>query len=117
MKLGVCIPYRDNGDGVRKGHLDKLIPHLEKFLGERGIDFTCYVGHQNDDGKFHRSGTKNIAYLEAKKMGVIILLFTMSICYHTMIVITHTQVIHQNISQLTYLNGVILYEIQNTLVE
>ncbi|MAR20485.1 MAG: hypothetical protein CMD25_00240 [Flavobacteriales bacterium] len=69
MKLGVCIPYRDNGDGVRKGHLDKLIPHLEKFLGEQGIDFTCYVGHQNDDGKFHRSGTKNIAYLEAKKDG------------------------------------------------
>ena len=20
MKLGVCIPYRDNGDGVRQGH-------------------------------------------------------------------------------------------------
>ena len=69
MKLGVCIPYRDNGDGVRKEHLDKLIPHLEEFLGERGIDFTCYVGHQNDDEKFHRSGTKNIAYLEAKKDG------------------------------------------------
>ena len=69
MKLGVCIPYRDNGDGVRKGHLDKLIPHLEEFLGKQGIDFTCYVGHQNDDEKFHRSGTKNIAYLEAKKDG------------------------------------------------
>ena len=69
MKLGVCIPYRDNGDGVRKEHLDKLIPHLEEFLGKQGIDFTCYVGHQNDDGKFHRSGTKNIAYLEAKKDG------------------------------------------------
>jgi len=69
MKLGVCIPYRDSGDGVRKEHLDKLIPHLEEFLGKQGIDFTCYVGHQNDDGKFHRSGTKNIAYLEAKKDG------------------------------------------------
>ena len=21
MKLGVCIPYRDSGDGVRQGHL------------------------------------------------------------------------------------------------
>ena len=40
MKLGICIPYRDNGDGVRKEHLDKLIPHLEKFLGKQGIDFT-----------------------------------------------------------------------------
>ena len=24
--LGVCIPYRDVGDGVRKEHLDKLVP-------------------------------------------------------------------------------------------
>ena len=69
MKLGVCIPYRDNGDGVRKKHLDTLIPHLEKFFGERNIDFTCYVGHQIDDDKFHRSGTKNIAYLQAKQDG------------------------------------------------
>jgi len=69
MKLGVCIPYRDNGDGVRKEHLDKLIPHLEQFFGERNIDFTCYVGHQIDDEKFHRSGTKNIAYLQAKQDG------------------------------------------------
>ena len=52
MKLGVCIPYRDNGDGVRKEHLDRLIPHLEQFFGERNIDFTCYVGHQIDDEKF-----------------------------------------------------------------
>jgi len=69
MKLGVCIPYRDNGDGVRKEHLDKLIPHLEQFFGERNIDFTCYVGHQIDDEKYHRSGTKNIAYLQAKQDG------------------------------------------------
>ena len=69
MKLGVCIPYRDNGDGVRKEHLDKLIPHLEQFFGERNIDFTCYVGHQIDNDKFHRSGTKNIAYLQAKQDG------------------------------------------------
>ena len=69
MKLGVCIPYRDNGDGVRQGHLDRLIPHLEEFLGKQGIDFTCYVGHQIDYEKFHRSGTKNVAYLQAKKDG------------------------------------------------
>ena len=69
MKLGICIPYRDSGDGVRQGHLDRLIPHLEEFLGKQGIDFTCYVGHQIDNEKFHRSGTKNIAYLQAKKDG------------------------------------------------
>ena len=48
MKLGVCIPYRDSGDGVRQIHLDRLIPHLEEFLGKQGIDFTCYVGHEID---------------------------------------------------------------------
>jgi len=69
MKLGICIPYRDSGDGVRQGHLDRLIPHLEEFLGKQGIDFTCYVGHQIDYEKFHRSGTKNVAYLQAKKDG------------------------------------------------
>jgi len=69
MKLGICIPYRDSGDGVRFNHLNRLIPHLEEFLGKQGIDFTCYVGHQIDDGKFHRSGTKNVAYLQAKKDG------------------------------------------------
>ena len=51
MKLGVCIPYRDSGDGVRQGHLDRLIPHLEEFLGKQGIDFTCYVGHPIVTGK------------------------------------------------------------------
>ena len=66
MKLGICIPYRDSGDGVRQGHLDRLIPHLEEFLGKQGIDFTCYVGQQIDNEKFHRSGTKNIAYLHIK---------------------------------------------------
>ena len=64
MKLGVCIPYRDIGDGVRKEHLDTLVPHLEITLC-----FTCYIGHQVDDVKFSRSGTKNVAYLEAKKDG------------------------------------------------
>ena len=69
MKLGVCIPYRDNGDGVRKSHLDKLVPHLEKFLGERNIEFTCYIGHQVDDKLFNRSGTKNAAFLAAIEDG------------------------------------------------
>ena len=33
--LGVCIPYRDTGDGVRKEHLDTLVPYLTKYLDER----------------------------------------------------------------------------------
>ena len=58
MKLGICIPYRDNGDGVRFGHLDRLIPHLEEFLGKQGIDFTCYVGHQIEMKSFTEVGLK-----------------------------------------------------------
>ena len=57
MKLGICIPYRDVGDGVRKKHLETLVPYLEKFFDERGIDFRIYIGHQVDDKKFNRSGT------------------------------------------------------------
>ena len=69
MKLGVCIPYRDVGDGVREEHLKTLIPHLEKFLSEKDIEFRCYIGHQVDDKKFNRSGTKNVAFLAAKEDG------------------------------------------------
>ena len=35
--LGVCIPYRDSGDGVRKKHLDRLVPYLTKFLNYKNI--------------------------------------------------------------------------------
>jgi len=69
MKLGICIPYRDTGDGVRKKHLDTLVPYLEEFFGKRNIDFRIYVGHQVDDKQFNRSGTKNVAFLAAKEDG------------------------------------------------
>ena len=69
MKLGICIPYRDIGDGVRKKHLDTLVPYLEEFFDERDIDFRIYIGHQVDDKQFNRSGTKNVAFLAAKEDG------------------------------------------------
>lgn len=55
-KLGICIPYRN-----RKEHLDKLIPHLSKYLIEKGINHSFYVGHQVDDKLFNRGAMKNIA--------------------------------------------------------
>ncbi len=67
--LGVCIPYRDNGDGVRKRHLDKLVPYLTKYLDERNIKHKIFIGHQVDDKLFNRSGTKNAAFLAAKEEG------------------------------------------------
>ena len=63
--LGVCIPYRDNGDGVRKKHLDTLVPYLTKFLNDRNIKHKFFIGHQVDDKLFNRSGTKNAAFLAA----------------------------------------------------
>ena len=67
--LGVCIPYRDNGDGVRKEHLDTLVPYLTKFLNDRNIKHKIFIGHQVDDKLFNRSGTKNAAFLAAKEEG------------------------------------------------
>jgi hypothetical protein len=67
--LGVCIPYRDNGDGVRKNHLDTLVPYLTKFLNTRNIKHKIFIGHQVDDKLFNRSGTKNAAFLAAKEEG------------------------------------------------
>ena len=67
--LGVCIPYRDNGDGVRKEHLDTLVPYLTKFLNDRNIKHKIFIGHQVDDKLFNRSGTKNAAFLTAKEEG------------------------------------------------
>jgi hypothetical protein len=55
-KLGICIPYRN-----RKEHIDNLIPHLSKYLTEKGIDHKFYVGHQIDDKLFNRGAMKNIA--------------------------------------------------------
>jgi|TARA_B100000131_G_scaffold30798_1_gene28834 xylosylprotein 4-beta-galactosyltransferase len=67
--LGVCIPYRDTGDGVRKEHLDTLVPYLTKYLDERNIKHKIFIGHQVDDNLFNRSGTKNAAFLAAKEEG------------------------------------------------
>ena len=55
-KLGICIPYRN-----RKEHVERLIPHLTKYLNEKGIDHKFYVGHQIDDKLFNRGAMKNIA--------------------------------------------------------
>jgi hypothetical protein len=55
-KLGICIPYRN-----RKEHVEQLIPHLTKYLTEKGIDHKFYIGHQVDDKLFNRGAMKNIA--------------------------------------------------------
>jgi hypothetical protein len=56
MKLGVCVPYRN-----RKAHMSEFVPHITKFLEERGIEHTIYFAHQCDDKLFNRGLMKNIA--------------------------------------------------------
>jgi hypothetical protein len=56
MKLGVCVPYRN-----RESHMNEFVPHVSKFLEERGIEHTIYLAHQCDDKLFNRGLMKNIA--------------------------------------------------------
>ena len=63
-KLGICIPYRH-----RKEHVEQLIPHLTKYLNEKGIEHKFYVGHQIDDKLFNRGAMKNIAAHQAFEDG------------------------------------------------
>jgi len=55
-KLGVCVPYRN-----REEHMNIFVPHVSKFLTERGIEHTIYLAHQCDDKLFNRGLMKNIA--------------------------------------------------------
>jgi hypothetical protein len=56
MKLGVCVPYRN-----REEHMNKFVPHIHKFLNDRGIEHVIYLGHQCDDKLFNRGLMKNVA--------------------------------------------------------
>ena len=56
MKLGVCVPYRN-----REEHMNIFVPHISKFLDERGIEHTIYLAHQCDEKLFNRGLMKNIA--------------------------------------------------------
>jgi hypothetical protein len=64
MKLGVCVPYRN-----REEHMKKFVPHIHKFLNDRGIEHSIYLGHQNDDELFNRGLMKNVAAIAAFEDG------------------------------------------------
>jgi hypothetical protein len=56
MKLGVCVPYRN-----REEHMNIFVPHVSKFLEDKGIEHTIYLAHQCDEKLFNRGLMKNIA--------------------------------------------------------
>jgi hypothetical protein len=37
-KLAIIVPYRD-----REEHLARFVPHMEKFLSDKKIDFKIFV--------------------------------------------------------------------------
>jgi hypothetical protein len=43
MKLAIIVPYRD-----RRDDLDVFIPHMEKFLANKQIDYKIFVAEQSD---------------------------------------------------------------------
>ena len=48
MKLAIIVPYRD-----RREDLDVFIPHMEKFLDNKQLDYKIFVAEQSDDRPFN----------------------------------------------------------------
>ena len=48
-KLAIIVPYRD-----REEHLSRFIPHMEKFLSDKNIQYKIYIVEQGDGKPFNR---------------------------------------------------------------
>ena len=56
-KLAIIVPYRD-----REEHLAQFVPHMEKFLSDKKIDFKIFVVEQGNDRPFNRGWLINVGY-------------------------------------------------------
>ncbi len=56
-KLAIIVPYRD-----REEHLARFVPHLDKFLTDRDIDFKIYIIQQDNTKPFNRGWLLNVGY-------------------------------------------------------
>ena len=61
-KLAIIVPYRD-----RQAHLDVFIPHMNRFLLDKGIDYTIFVAEQADDRPFNYGKLCNVVVNEIPK--------------------------------------------------
>ena len=43
-KLAIIVPYRD-----REEHLAQFVPHMDKFLSDKKIDYKIFVVEQGND--------------------------------------------------------------------
>ena len=63
-KLAIIVPYRD-----REEHLAQFVPHMDKFLSDKKIDFKIFVVEQGNDRPFNRGWLINVGYTIAKEQG------------------------------------------------
>jgi len=63
-KLAIIVPYRD-----REEHLAQFVPHMEKFLSDKEIDFKIFVVEQGNDRPFNRGWLINVGYDISSKEG------------------------------------------------
>ena len=63
-KLAIIVPYRD-----REEHLARFVPHMEKFMLDKGIEYKIFVVEQNDDRPFNRGWLINIGYDISSQQG------------------------------------------------
>ena len=63
-KLAIIVPYRD-----REEHLAKFVPHMEKFLSDKEIDFKIFIVEQGNDRPFNRGWLINVGYDISSQQG------------------------------------------------
>ncbi len=63
-KLAIIVPYRD-----REEHLARFVPHMEKFLSDKEIDFKIFIVEQGNDRPFNRGWLINVGYDISSEQG------------------------------------------------
>jgi len=59
--LAIVVPFRD-----RFEELQDFVPHMHRYLKEKGISFTIYVVNQADSHRFNRASLINVGFLVAR---------------------------------------------------
>ena len=55
MRLGIIVPYRD-----RRENLNVFLPHMEKFLENKQVEYNIYIIEQMDDKPFNYGKLCNV---------------------------------------------------------
>jgi len=63
-RLAIIVPYRN-----REEHLAQFVPHMDKFLSNKKIDYKIFVVEQGDDRPFNRGWLINIGYEISSQQG------------------------------------------------